>query len=135
LSITFFSRLKIINGFLKLKFRLIYQLLPIQIFWIFFSTMQNEVLNSTSNTIPTFWQWVVKLSSSNDPIPFEDSWWKLDLTIKMTSPPFIPTNANNLIFSFCHQILLDGVFVKWQICICFNGFLVRLNSFIFKCGS
>jgi len=74
-----------------MKFNLILHLILVQFFFKTTLLWLNEVWNSSSNIILTFWQWAVKLSFSNYPIPFEDSWWKIDFNIKMTSPIFFPT--------------------------------------------
>jgi len=83
LSITFFWRLIITKGFLEMKFRFNFQLLLVQSFLKNVVLLcQNEVWNSTLTIIITFWQWAVKLSSSNYPISFEDLWETINLIIK-----------------------------------------------------
>jgi len=117
LSITFFWRFIITKWYLKMKFTFIYPLLLVQSFLknvIFLC--QNEVWNSTLNTISTFWQWAVLLSSSNYSISFEGSWQTVDFIIETTTLSFILTkcewrNSFVLLSLDCTMNFLTNIFL------------------------
>jgi len=114
LSINFNWRLKITKGILEIKFSLIFQLFLIQSFLKNIILLwQIEVWSSILNMVPLSWQWAVKLSSSNCPISFEDSWLIMDFIIKTISlPHFLQLHP----FECCtlHFVLKDIDVFHWK---------------------
>jgi len=108
LSITFDWRIEIWNVFLVMKSNLILLFLfSSNYFEKVIILCLYEVWNFTLNIFPLFWQWAVKLLSSNYPLFFENLWWKMDFNIKMTSLPSILANISEAFPLFYHQNLLD----------------------------
>jgi len=129
LSINFFWRLKITSGFMGMKIGLISQLYLNQSFLKKTILLcQNEVWNFTLNTILTFGQWVVKLSSSNYPISFEGSWRTIDFISKTTSPTFILSKCQwRNLFSLPLKKSHDGRrSLEWTL-----DFLTNIENFLF----
>jgi len=110
LSITCFWRLEITNRLLEMKFSLIF--FKSNFFGKNVILLRlNEVWNFALNIVPTFWQWTIKLSSSNYPIAVDDSWWTMNFTIKMTSLPLSSIECqwnNSFTLSSKKFLMVDG---------------------------
>jgi len=119
LSIIFFWSLKITNSSSEMKFSLIFELFLVQSFLKKIILLyQNDVWNSILNRIPTFWQWAIKLSSSNYPISFEGLWRTIDFIIKRISPPSILTKClwrNIITLPLKIFLMVDGLWTFWLI--------------------